>query len=75
MSAAIPALPMKICRRCGESKPLLEFAIRKFKTTNGTAPWCNSCQSAYHKEWKKSRKRGITPLTSYPAEPHPIPKR
>ena len=73
MSAPILPLITKVCRRCGDPKPLTDFAIRKHKTRNGTASWCNSCQAAYHKGWKKSRKRGFTLLTPPTAEPHTHP--
>lgn len=41
----------KHCPRCKKSKPIAEF--RKRSGTKYTLAYCNDCQFAYNKAWKK----------------------
>jgi len=41
---------MKVCSRCGASKPPAGFCANP-KKAGGLESWCKSCKNAYCKEW------------------------
>jgi hypothetical protein len=40
----------RLCARCGERKPLVEFAP-KYRELPQPSSYCRGCQSEYHREW------------------------
>lgn len=56
---------MKLCRRCGELKPLAEFHQRR-RSPDGRNYYCRPCQASAMQE---SRTRAALGLTAYRARP------
>lgn len=50
---------MKVCRKCGETKPLDGFTTDK-KSADGRAYWCRVCHVGATKRWQRSAKYGIS---------------
>jgi hypothetical protein len=51
-------LGTKVCKTCGEEKPLSEFTISP-KNKGGYKPSCIICTSEYFKEWRRLNDLGI----------------
>lgn len=45
---------MKRCSRCGQDKPVEEFAVRKNRSSRQS--WCRSCKNAYDRAWYRRNK-------------------
>lgn len=45
---------VKRCSRCGESKPVEEFQVRK--TRGARQSWCRPCKNAYDRDWYQRNK-------------------
>lgn len=45
---------MKRCSRCGQDKPLEDFAVRKVRGTRQS--WCRSCKNRYDRDWYQHNK-------------------
>lgn len=46
---------MKRCSRCGESKPVEEFPVRKVRGARQS--WCRPCKNAYDRDWYQRNKQ------------------
>lgn len=55
---------MKVCTRCGESKPESEFVKKKKQNLN----WCRPCNAIYHREYRKKRKEKDPSYAEYERE-------
>ena len=44
---------MKLCRRCGEVKPLDEFH-NKWSSKDGKSTYCKACANGYLREWRRN---------------------
>lgn len=51
---------MKVCSKCGESKPLTDFPPRNDHSKDGLHTECRDCRRAYKREWMR-RKRQANP--------------
>ncbi len=47
---------LKRCRRCGESKTVLEFAFNK-RRREGLSSWCQDCHNERTREWRAQKRR------------------
>lgn len=45
----------RVCSKCYIAKPLHEF-YKGTSNTSGTHSWCKVCHSAYHKQWRASKR-------------------
>lgn len=46
---------MKLCRRCGNSKPHAEF-YKSSASKDGLYPYCKACKNADNRAWKQANK-------------------
>lgn len=53
--AALGIEPVKLCSKCGESKPVGMFS-RNIDIPDGRCPCCRDCDRARQKKWKAKRK-------------------
>ena len=60
--------PTRICRLCGEEKPLDEFRVRGDSGKRRTE--CKSCLSKYLKRYRKANKQHISELSKRYSEAH-----
>lgn len=69
MSHSIPNQPaLKVCSKCGESKPLAEYSVNR-KAKDNLHPYCKSCARAYGKEWREqNRARRLEYMREWHAE-------
>lgn len=53
---------LKTCSRCGETKPIEEFAInrRAGRFSLGRQAWCRECYSQYHSIRREDARQEVT---------------
>ena len=65
----------RICRRCGELKPLDDFAP-KYRELPQPSSYCRGCQSEYHKEWyRRNSERVIARVRANRERNEPLGER
>lgn len=50
---------LKMCSRCGETKPIEEFAISRSGVL-GRQAWCRECFGKYHSIRREAPRQGAT---------------